>query len=252
MGESSRKSGKSREATQRSKKAQTAGRKRMVNGSMWFVLLAVALVAALFILKEQTGGEAEMAYPDLEQVESGQAPEGFDEENQPVLGNASAPFQIVVFSDYKCPYCKLWMEEVLPEIKEAYIDQGKARLVYVDMAFLARDSVLAALAGETLYQMDPAYFWKYHGLMTERQGDKGTEWATYAFITELVEKEMPEVPFDRFKEDFKREKYIKNIKRDLDIADKHGVQGVPTVFINGVKFEDPTFDEVRKYIEENS
>lgn len=215
-------------------------------------LLVVAAITTLFVLSNNSGGEEGMKYPDLKQVQAGEVPEDFDVANQPILGDPSAPIQIVEFSDYKCPYCKMWTETVLPQLKTEYIDTGKANFVYVDMAFLAPDSVLAALAGETLYQMDPAYFWKYHELMTQRQGDHGKEWATYSFITDLVEKEMPEVPLEQFKEDLKSEKYIKNIKRDLDIADKHGVEGTPTVFVNGEKLENPSFEDIQAFIEGNT
>lgn len=232
----------------RSKSAKISRRNKVLIG-ITISLLIVTAVTALFVMKNKTGGEDGMKYPDLEQVQAGKVPEDFDVGNQPVLGNPSAPFQIVEFADYKCPYCKLWTEDVFSRLKTAYIDTGKVQFVYIDMAFLAPDSVLAALAGETLFQMNPEYFWKYHKLMTEQQGDKHEEWATYSFITGLVEREMPEVPLEQFKMDLKNEKYIQNIKRDLDIADKQGVRGTPTVFINGVKYEEPSFEEIQALLE---
>ncbi|SMF81119.1 Protein-disulfide isomerase [Paenibacillus uliginis N3/975] len=252
MGESKRKkSNHSGSQPKPSKSVKPLSQRKRVFTGIILGLLVVAAITTLFVLNNKSGGEESMKYPDLNQVQAGEVPKDFDVENQPVLGDSSAPFQIVEFSDYKCPYCKMWTEEVFPRLKTEYIDTGKANFVYVDMAFLGPDSILAALAGETLYQMDPAYFWKYHELMTERQGDESKEWATYSFITDLVEQEMPEVPLEQFKEDLKSEKYIKNIKRDLDIANKQGVQGTPTVFVNGVKFEDPTFEEIQAYIEKN-
>lgn len=254
MGENSREPKESRKEEQKRRREAASRRKRM-QIIIWSAAAAAVLLVAVWFLVRQPSADneaAQMGYPDLKQVDAGQTPAGFDEKNQPVLGNPSAPVQIVVFSDYKCPYCKMWMDEVLPELRETYIDKGIARVVYVDTAFLGPDSVLAALAGETLFQMNPEYFWKYHHLMTENQGDKSAEWATYEFILSLIKKEMPEVPLDEFQESMTSRKYIRNIKRDLDIADKQGVQGVPGVFVGGVQMEDPSFDEIRKYIEDNS
>ncbi|WP_106766141.1 DsbA family protein [Paenibacillus faecalis] len=250
MGESKRRQSKPSASRPKTSNSVNPQRKKLFIG-IALSLLFVAALTTLFILSNQPGEEEGMKYPDLQKVQAGEVPDDFDVANQPMLGDPSAPVQFVLFSDYKCSYCKLWAEDVLPQVKTEYVDTGKANFVYVDMAFLAPDSVLAALAGETLYQMDESYFWKYHDLMTERQGDPSKQWATYSFITNLVEEEMPEVPLEQFKEDLKSEKYIKNIKRDLDIADKQGVEGTPTVFINGQKFEYPSFEEIKAYIDEN-
>ncbi|WP_054956420.1 DsbA family protein [Paenibacillus dakarensis] len=246
MGESKRK-GPSQSRVNQTRSARSSSRS-MAWAAIITGFIIVAVISALIMMNNKEG----MEYPDLDQVQAGEVPEGFDVQNQPVLGDLNAPIQIVEFSDYKCPFCKEWTEEVFPKLKTEYIDTGKANFVYVDMAFLAPDSVLAALAGETLYQMNPEYFWKYHQLMTERQGDKHQEWATYSFITNLVKDEMPEVPLEQFKADLKSEKYIKHIKRDLDISDKQGVNGTPTVFVNGVKFEEPTFEDLKAFIEESA
>lgn len=247
MGESRRKQS-SGQYSNRSKSGESLSPHKKTLIGIAIGIIIIAALTALFMMNDK----ADMDYPDLAQVQAGDTPEDFDVNNQPVLGDLNAPIQIVEFSDYKCPYCKIWTEEVFPKLKTEYIDTGKANFVYVDMAFLAPDSVLAALAGETLYQMNPEYFWKYHELMTERQGDKDKQWATYSFITNLVKEEMPEVPLEQFKSDLKSEKYIKNVKRDLDIADKQGVNGTPTIFVNGVKFEDPTFETLKAFIDENA
>lgn len=253
MGENTREPKESRKEEQKRRREAAKRRKRMLTIAWSAAAAAILLAVVWFLLRPAVDNEAsKMGYPDLNQVDAGQIQAGFDEKNQPMLGNPSAPVQIVIFSDYKCPYCKMWMDEVLPELRETYIDKGIVRFVYVDTAFLGRDSVLAALAGETLFQMNPEYFWKYHHLMTENQGDHSTEWATYEFIISLIKKEMPEVPLEEFKESMISRKYIKNIKRDLVIADKQGVQGVPAVFVGGVQLEDPSFNEIRKYIEDNS
>lgn len=247
MGESKRKNPSNQRPYQTKSVKKSSSRNKAFIGII-VSLIVIAALTTLFVINNK----ADKEYPDLSQIEAGETPEGFDVQNQPVLGDEDAPIQIVEFSDYKCPYCKIWTEEVFPRLKTEYIDTGKANFVYVDMAFLAPDSVMAALAGETLYQMNPDFFWKYHELMTDRQGDKHKEWATYSFITNLVEQEMPEVPLEQFKADLKSEKYIQNVKRDLDIADKQGVNGTPTVFVNGVKFEEPSFETIKEFLDQEA
>lgn len=217
-------------------------------------ILAILLIAAAVITAVVYSGNKDevndsMAYPDLDKVQVDQVPDDFDVDNQPMLGDKGAPIQIVEFSDYKCPYCKLWTETVFPLVKQQYIDTGKASFVYLDFSFLGPDSHLAALAGETLYQQNPEFFWKYHALMTAQQGDESKEWATYDFIVNLVAKEIPEVDMKLFKQELKEQKYIVNVKKDLEIGRKHGVGGTPTIFINGKLYEEPTFEQIQSVID---
>ena len=66
----------------------------------------------------------------------------------PILGSESAPITIVEFGDYQCHQCFNWFHNTKDSIVENYIDTGKANLVFVDLAFLGRDSPKAAAATE--------------------------------------------------------------------------------------------------------
>jgi protein-disulfide isomerase len=47
-----------------------------------------------------------------------------------VLGDPNAPVEIVEYASTTCGHCKAFHEGTLPEVKAAYIDTGKAKLVY--------------------------------------------------------------------------------------------------------------------------
>lgn len=49
------------------------------------------------------------------------------------IGSSDAPLTLVQFTDYQCPYCARFFRDVLPEIKENYIDSGKLQLVVHDL-----------------------------------------------------------------------------------------------------------------------
>ena len=49
-----------------------------------------------------------------------------------VLGRAGAPVTIVEYASFTCPHCAQFHTDILPGLKKAYIDTGKARLVYRD------------------------------------------------------------------------------------------------------------------------
>lgn len=71
-----------------------------------------------------------------------------------VLGNPDAPVTIVDYSSFTCPHCADFHVETLPKLKAAYIDTGKAKLVFRDFPFdqwALRASALARCAPEERY-----------------------------------------------------------------------------------------------------
>ncbi|MCM3038347.1 DsbA family protein [Paenibacillus motobuensis] len=216
---------------------------------LWALIgVAVLLVAVLVFIRVNEKNSQKAEFPDLEQVEAGQVPDRFDEANQPYMGNPEAAVKIVEFADYKCPACKQWTQEIFPKIKSEYLDTGKAVYYYVDFPFLAPDSTLAALAGETLYQQDQEYFWAYYDLMMENQGNKETAWANKKFIMNLIKENISGVDMKKFEQDLDDRKYIANIKRDLLIGEKQGVDGTPFVFVNGQAVDDISWEGMQAAI----
>ena len=89
----------------------------------------------------------------------------------PILGNPSAPITIVEFGDYQCHQCYNWFHNTKPSIiSENYIDTGKVNLVFVDLAFLGRDSPKAAEA--SYCAEDQNAYWEYHDLLYISQESK--------------------------------------------------------------------------------
>ena len=52
-------------------------------------------------------------------------------DGQPSIGPSNAPVTIVEFSDYQCPYCQLWDQQVYQQILTSY--PNKIRFVYRDL-----------------------------------------------------------------------------------------------------------------------
>ena len=63
-----------------------------------------------------------------------------------ILGNPDAPVTIIEYASLTCPHCAQFHTEVLPELKERYIDPGKVRLIYRDFPLDQMALAAAALA----------------------------------------------------------------------------------------------------------
>jgi protein-disulfide isomerase len=146
----------------------------------------------------------------------------------PILGNPSAPITIVEFGDYQCHQCYNWFHNTKPAITKEYIETGKANLVFVDLAFLGRDSPIAAQA--SYCAEDQEMYWEYHDLLyTSQESQIDNGWAnsqrlkTFAFSLGL--------DMELFESCLDSEKYSKRIQFNIQQAKEHEVRGTPGFFI---------------------
>ncbi|MFS0724291.1 thioredoxin domain-containing protein [Paenibacillus sp. 1P07SE] len=121
-----------------------------------YTLVAVILLGGIFALN-QAGNTNE---PDEQRLAEAPSVEG-----QPIAGGQSASVSIVEFGDYKCPSCKIWGEQVWPQLKQDYVDTGIASFAYINTMFHGEESVLAAQASEVIYAHHPEQFWDFHKAM---------------------------------------------------------------------------------------
>ena len=47
-----------------------------------------------------------------------------------VIGDANAPVAIIEYGSLTCPHCAAFARDVLPQLKAAYLDNGKAKLIF--------------------------------------------------------------------------------------------------------------------------
>ncbi len=148
----------------------------------------------------------------------------------PILGDPLAPITIVEFGDYQCHQCYNWFHDTKPMITRDYIETGKANLVFVDLAFLGRDSPKAAQA--TYCADDQNMYWEYHNsLYTFQESKIDNGWASserlksFAFNLNL--------DMTLFDECLDSEKHSKRVQYNSQQAIDNGVRGTPGFFIVG-------------------
>jgi len=147
-----------------------------------------------------------------------------------ILGNPSALITIVEFGDYQCHQCYNWFHNTKPAIFENYVDTGKANFVFVDLAFLGKDSPKAAQA--SYCAEDQGKYWQYHDILyNSQESEIDNGWAgperlkAFAFSLGL--------DMELFQSCLDTGKYSKRVQYNIDEAKKHGVKGTPGFFIVG-------------------
>lgn len=187
-------------------------------------LILVACIAAIMI-KAVSGPQMGQTVEETE----------FHYEKQPMLGAKDAPVKVVEFADFKCPSCKQFDQTILPQIKKDFIDQGDVQFYFVNYPIISPDgdSRTAAIAGEAVYKQNPQEFWKFYEAVFDQQKNESTTWATSDYLVQIAKQANVNVNYEQLKKDIDNEAFDQEVKDDEAIGNRVGVNGTPTIFING-------------------
>jgi protein-disulfide isomerase len=164
---------------------------------------------------------------------SANASSAIDYADHPVMGDPNAAVKVAMFEDYKCPICKNFDEQILPQLKTNYVDTGKAAIYHFDFPFIGPDSTTAAIGGQCAYHQSNAAFWEYMKYVYRSQKDENEQWATPAALAKIVQLYVPDIQLSQFKSCLADKTYAGVVSSDKALASKLGVQGTPTLFVNG-------------------
>jgi protein-disulfide isomerase len=157
----------------------------------------------------------------------------------PFRGPAQAKVTIVEFSDFQCPYCVLAVGK-LNELLRAY--PRDVRLVFKQFP-LEIHSTAALAAAAAVSANAQGKFWPLHDKMYADSRHL-TRTNILAWAQELGLDQV------RFKADLDSASTHATIQRDMNDGLRAGVQGTPTVFVNGKKYQGSLdFDAFRTVVE---
>ena len=200
--------------------------KRLVVSVVFVILIIV--VAISFSSYQANLLEMHDKTKYLEKIAAKQSPLLNLENGSPALGSESASVTIVEFGDYQCEACYYWFHNTRASVIDNYIETGKAKLVFIDLPFLGRDSPKAAEA--SYCAEDQGKYWEYHTMLyTFQDGHPDSGWAdrdrlnSFAFSLDMN--------MDEFNDCMDSSKYQKRVKANYDEAVKNDVQSTPTFII---------------------
>ncbi len=182
-------------------------------------IIAYSIYASFGLLKKQTSDNPSSGVKQDIKVDG-----------LPMLGDQRAPVTVVEFADFQCPYCGKFFHEVLPKLKTEYIDKGKVKFYFNDMAILGQESIDAAEAAKCAG--DQGKFWQYHDYLYNHQ--RGENQGT--FSVKNLKKFAQDLGLDTtsFGSCMDSKKYEKAVTEETTRGIDAGVEGTPTNFINGI------------------
>lgn len=150
--------------------------------------------------------------------------------NLPVQGNKDAKVKVIEFADFQCPFCEQWFKTVESQLVTDYVKTGKIAFYWRDYPFLGQESNYAASAARCANEQGK--FWDFHDYLYNNQGQENSG----AFSKDNLKKFAATLGLntDQFNACLDADKYSKDYQADLADGQKAGVNGTPTVFVNGV------------------
>lgn len=147
-----------------------------------------------------------------------------------ILGKPDAPVTIIEYASMTCPHCQHFHEATFPQLKEQYIDTGKVRFIFREFPL----DGLAAVASMVARCAPEDQFYPLISLMFEHQN----EWAFTNDPLKNLFNLVKQTGFtqETFDACWKNQKTLDGVTAVRNRgAEKFGVNGTPTFFINGVK-----------------
>jgi len=149
-------------------------------------------------------------------------------------GNPDAPIRIDEYSDFQCPYCRIFFEETEAQIMESYVADGTVYFVYNSYGdFIGAESAAAAEAAYCAG--DQEKFWEMHDIIFANQTGENVGSYTDRRLSAFAEKIG--LDMDQFNSCFNGGDHRDRVNQDAKNATIAGIKATPsfvlTYTVNG-------------------
>ncbi|WP_215192888.1 thioredoxin domain-containing protein [Exiguobacterium sp. s7] len=150
--------------------------------------------------------------------------------------------EIVFVFDYSCPWCKKWMEEVLPKIEERWIETGEATFKGQPLVLLNEQSQLLANVDYNVERLIPDRYYEVQRAIGLDSGSDG--FGTEAYARELASE------FNLNADELLENHVDIGIQNSRLFTRDFGVAYVPTVYVDGIQLVDAfSLEEMEKIMD---
>jgi protein-disulfide isomerase len=143
---------------------------------------------------------------------------------EPAWGPADARVTIVEYSDFQCPYCKIFNDNTYGRLRQQYGNQ--VRFVFRDFPLDSIHPQARPAAEAAQCAHEQGKFWEYHDIIfANQQALQPSDLKRYARQLDLDGAQFDDCVDTR--------KYQASVEADLQDGFRRSVTGTPTFFING-------------------
>jgi protein-disulfide isomerase len=146
-----------------------------------------------------------------------------------ILGPSRAPLTLVEYGDFECPHCGA-AYPVVKEIRDTLGDRLQFVYRHFPLTQVHPHAELAAEAAEAAGAQER--FWEMHDLLFENQ--QSLDDRNLLLLAESLDLDM-----ERFTSELLEHAHHARVREDFMSGVRSGVNGTPTFFINGLRYDGP-------------
>ena len=141
-------------------------------------------------------------------------------------GSANAPITLVEYGDFECPYCGQAFY-VVKQLQQRLGDQLRYVFRNFPLVQIHPYALQAAEAAEATGAQGK--YWQMFDMLYEHQDALDT-----AHLVQYASNIGLDV--QKFEQGLQKRAFVSRIEEDIESGERSGVEGTPTFFINGVKY----------------
>jgi protein-disulfide isomerase len=210
----------------REKRRQEQRRKRIM--FLGIIILAALAISAALVVPPLL--EARQPVGEIAEI----TPNSYPQPEGASLGDPNAPVKIDVYEDFQCPACRTYSAEIEPEVIENYVSTGQVYYTFRHFPFIddnAPGDESDQAANASMCAAEQGRFWDYHDILFANwDGENQGAFANRRLVTFA---ESLGLDLAAFNECFESNRYKDEIDADLAAGRRAGVQGTPSVLVNG-------------------
>jgi protein-disulfide isomerase len=150
-----------------------------------------------------------------------------EKQNGFTLGDADAPVEVQIFSNYDCSHCKTFSENQEKVLINQYVNTGKVFYRYINMASGDQPSILASIASYCSDEQDKFFDYKVRLYEKATAIDGFSESNLMKYASDL------QLDVEKFTSCLEGEKYSNAHIEDRTYAASVGIKYTPAFFVDG-------------------
>src|SRR5947207_6766731 len=142
------------------------------------------------------------------------------------LGNNNAPIMMDVYSDFQCPHCKHFHDEIQPQIVQNYVNSGKVYLIHHDFPLptfkYSREAALYAIAASR--------FKKYEAV-SDALFARQEYWGQNGKVDEVVATVLSPDEMKKARALIKDPQVVQQLDHEIELGKAARVNSTPSIFL---------------------
>ena len=142
------------------------------------------------------------------------------------LGNNTAPIVMEIYSDFQCPHCKHFHDEIQPEVVRDYVNTGKIYLIHHDFPLptfkYSREAALYALAA--------ARFNKYE-VVADTLFARQEYWGANGKVDEVVATALTPDEMKKARVLIKDPQIVQQLDHEIELGHAAKITSTPSIFL---------------------